>query len=129
MAFQSMDTTVLRKLQSKGGVAAARKRQPKRARKASVAGETKIRGKRVTRNDRIRADYEKMSASKLAEKYGLSEMWVREIVSGRAERSEKRNQRRRLAKAIERVKAAGYRVEALDRNDSQGAAASQESAA
>ena len=114
MSFQDMDPKTRRKVQAAGRETAARKIKrrrstPKKEGVQMLPGHTKIRTKRALRNAAMVSDYAKMTAPELSQKYGLCETWVREIVHGRDSRAGKPNQQA-IARAIERLKAAGYKV-------------------
>jgi Mor family transcriptional regulator len=62
------------------------------------------------RNEAIRADRAKMSAAELAKKYKLAQPYIYTLLNATPEVLREASRQRKLAMAIERVKAAGYEL-------------------
>ena len=63
------------------------------------------------RNVAIRSDRSKMSVAALSEKYNLTQARIRDILNETPEILRKETERRKLNRAIERVRAAGYELQ------------------
>jgi Mor family transcriptional regulator len=112
ISLSPTERAVLKKIQSLGGQGAAKRYHLRPLKNKKTNGDTILVVKREKTSERdaaIRAEYATHTAPQLARKYGLSVMWIREIVSGRYGSPQRRN--RVIERAIARLKAAGYAVQ------------------
>jgi Mor family transcriptional regulator len=65
---------------------------------------------RRKRNETIRAEYPRLSVARLAVKWKLTEQQIRVIVNRTPEVLQEQTKRRKLARAVEIVRAAGYEL-------------------
>ena len=111
IALTDAERAALKKVQRAGGKGAAERRPLRRVAKAKkkISTTPSLTAKNRKRDETIRAEYATHTAPQLARKYSLSVHWIREIVSGRY--GSPQRHRRIIARAIDRLKAAGYQVQ------------------